>query len=67
MNRTKVLSVERKVKVIRQVENGKKKPDESREFGLVNSASRTVWEIRTKILVRSNRTDRELSYLVSQN
>jgi superfamily I DNA and/or RNA helicase len=50
MNRIKVLSVKRKVKVIWQVENGKKKAEECREFDLINSASRTVWKNRTKII-----------------
>jgi hypothetical protein len=45
----------------------KKKAEECREFDLINSASRTVWKNRTKLLARLNRTDRELSYLVSLN
>jgi len=49
MNRIKVLSVERKVKVIWQIENEQKKAEECREFDLINSASRTVWKNRTKI------------------
>jgi len=37
MNKRKILSVEGNVKVIRQVEYGKKKADVCQEFGLVNS------------------------------
>jgi transposase-like protein len=44
------LNVEGKVKVIRQIENGKKKADVCREFGLVNSTIRTICKNRTKII-----------------
>jgi hypothetical protein len=37
MNKRKVLSIKRKVKVTQQTENGKKKSDVQWEFGLVNS------------------------------
>ena len=36
--------------MIRRIENGKKKAEECREFDLTNSASRTVWKNRTKII-----------------
>jgi hypothetical protein len=38
------------LKVIRQIENGKKKADMCREFGLVNSIIQTIWKNRTKII-----------------
>jgi hypothetical protein len=38
------------LKVIRQIENGKKKADVCREFGLVNSIIQTIWKNRTKII-----------------
>jgi hypothetical protein len=44
------LNVEGKVKVKRQVENGKKKKaDLRRDFGLVNSKTQTIWKNKTKI------------------
>jgi transposase-like protein len=39
-NKRKVLSIEEKVKLIREIENRKKKTDVCGEFGLVNSTSR---------------------------
>jgi hypothetical protein len=53
----KVLRVEGEVKVIRQIENGKKKDDWCRDFGLVNSTIQT--ETEPKLLSRLNRMDRE--------
>jgi transposase-like protein len=50
MNKRKVLSVEEKFKVIREIENGKKKADVCREFGLINSTTQTIWKNRTKII-----------------
>jgi hypothetical protein len=49
-NKRKVLSVEGKVKVTRQMGNGKKKADVFREFGLVNSTIRAICKNRTKII-----------------
>jgi transposase-like protein len=49
MNKRKALSVEEKGKVIREIENGKKKADVCQEFGLVNSTTQTIWKNRTKI------------------
>jgi transposase-like protein len=46
----KVLSVEEKVKVTREIKSGKKKVDLCREFGLVNSAVQTIWKNRDKIV-----------------
>jgi len=46
-NNMKVLSVEGKVKVIRQIENGKKKTD---EFSIVNSTIQTIRRNRTVII-----------------
>jgi hypothetical protein len=43
MNKKEVLSIERKVTVIRQIENGKKKADMCRELCLLNSAVETIW------------------------
>jgi hypothetical protein len=40
----------RKVAVIRETENGKKKADMCQEFGLVNSTAQTIWKSRTKII-----------------
>jgi transposase-like protein len=50
MNKRKALSVEEKVKVIREIENGKKKADVCREFGLVNSTTQAIWKNRSKII-----------------
>jgi hypothetical protein len=50
MNKKKVLSIEGKVKMIRQLENGKMKADVDRKFGLVNSTTQTIWKNRTKTL-----------------
>jgi transposase-like protein len=50
MNKRKALSVEEKVKVIREIENGKKNTDVCREFGLINSTTQTIWKNRTKII-----------------
>jgi len=49
-NKTKVLSVERKVKVIRQTANGKNEANVCREFGLIASKIQTIWRNRTKII-----------------
>jgi len=48
-NKRKVLSVEGKDKVTRQVENGEKKADACGEYGLVNFAIQTIWRNRTKV------------------
>jgi transposase-like protein len=40
----KVLSVEEKGNVIKQIESGKKKVDVCREFDLVNSTIETIWK-----------------------
>jgi hypothetical protein len=48
--KSKVLSTERKVKVMQQIGNGKKKADRCGEFGLVNSMIQTIWKISTKII-----------------
>jgi hypothetical protein len=42
MNKRKVLSIEGKVEVIREMGNGKKKADVCQEFELVNSAMQTI-------------------------
>jgi transposase-like protein len=47
-NRRKVLSMEEKVKVIKEIESGKKKADVFRGFGLVNSTTQTIWKNRDK-------------------
>jgi transposase-like protein len=64
MNKRKALSVEEKVKVIREIENGKKKADVCREFGVGNLVSlilrpKRFGKTEPKLLVHSNRTDRE--------
>ena len=48
MNKRKVLSVERKVTVIRQIESGEKIADVCWEIGLVNFMIQTTWKNRTK-------------------
>ena len=60
-NKRKVLSVDGKVTVTRQIENGNKGAGICRAFGLGNSGIQKIWEIKTqpKLLVRLNRTDRE--------
>jgi hypothetical protein len=42
MNERNVLSIEGKVKVTQEIENGKKMPDVCREFGLVSFAIQMV-------------------------
>jgi len=49
-NKGKVLSGERKVKVIRQIANGKNEANVCREFGLITSTIQTIWRNRTKII-----------------
>ena len=52
MNKRKVLSVEEKVKVTRQIYNWggeKKKADVCRDFGLVNFTIQTIWENRNRV------------------
>jgi hypothetical protein len=52
----------KKVKVIREIENGKKRESEGCwEFDLVNSSIQTSWKNRTEVLVHLNRTDGEES------
>jgi hypothetical protein len=46
----KVLSMEDKVNVKKQIESGKKKADVCSEFGLVNSTIQTIWKNRDKIV-----------------
>jgi CENP-B N-terminal DNA-binding domain. len=50
MNKRKVVSMKGKVKVIRQIENGKKKADVWQEFGVVNSMINVVCKNRRKII-----------------
>jgi hypothetical protein len=49
-NKRKVLSVEGKDKLTRQIENGEKKADMCREFGFLNFAIQTIWKNRTKVI-----------------
>ena len=49
-NKRKVLSVAGKDKVTRQIENGEKKAEACREYGLVNFAIQTIWKSRTKVI-----------------
>jgi hypothetical protein len=58
MNKRKVLSNKGNVKVIQEIENGKKKADICQKFGLINFMVQTIWKDRTK-LVHLNRTDLE--------
>ena len=44
------MSVEGKGKVIRQIQNGEKKVDVYREFGLVKSVIERIYQNRTKII-----------------
>lgn len=44
------MSVEGKVKVIWQTENGRKRADLYREFVVVNSVIQKIWKNRTKII-----------------
>jgi hypothetical protein len=46
----KVLSIEEKVKVIREIENGRKKADVCHEFGFLNSTVQTIWKNKTKLI-----------------
>jgi len=49
-NKRKILSVERKVKVIRQIVNGKNEASLCREFGFITSTIQMIWTNRTKII-----------------
>jgi hypothetical protein len=51
-NKRKVLNVEGKFKVIREIENGegKNKAGVCRELGLVNSTIQAIWRNITKII-----------------
>jgi hypothetical protein len=64
-NNRKVWSVAGKV--TRKIENGKKKADMCREFGLVNSMIRIFVKTEPKLLVLLNRKHRESSYFESLN
>jgi hypothetical protein len=50
LNKTKVLRIKGKVKVILQIQNEKKKADVHQKFGLIYSKNQTIWENRTKII-----------------
>jgi len=52
MNRSKVLSVDGKVKVMQEIENWGEGGELVcvREFGLVNSTIQAIWKNRTKII-----------------
>jgi hypothetical protein len=50
MNKRKVSSVKENVKVIQEIENGKKKADVCQEFCLINSTIQTIWKNRTQII-----------------
>ena len=50
MNKRKLLSVKRKVKVMQQTENGKKISDVHWEFDLVHSTIQKILKNRTKII-----------------
>jgi len=49
-NKRNILGVEGKVKVIRHIENGKKKVDVGRKVGLVNSTIEMICKNGTKII-----------------
>jgi CENP-B N-terminal DNA-binding domain. len=53
-NKREVLSVERKAKVIRQISNGKKKDDVSREFGVADYTIQRFGKTEPKLLVHLN-------------
>jgi hypothetical protein len=50
MNKSKVLSVEKNDKLLGEIQNGRKKADVCREFGLVNCTNKMIWKNRTKII-----------------
>jgi hypothetical protein len=50
MNKRQFLSVEKELKVIREIENVKKKADICQEFYLIHSVIQTIWKNRTKII-----------------
>lgn len=66
-NNRKVLSVDKKFKVITEIESRKNKADGCWEFGLLNSNVQTVWKTEIKLLVFLNRTDYKLSNYKSLN
>jgi hypothetical protein len=56
------LSDEKKVKMIREIENVKKKADMCQEFYLINSMIQMIWKNRTKIIgafVQTSSLDQE--------
>jgi transposase-like protein len=63
----KVISVENKGNVIKQIESGKKKADVCREFGLVNSTIETIWKNKDKIISALEKMDHKLNDYRSQN
>jgi hypothetical protein len=52
-NKRKVLSIKQKVKLLQEIENGKKKADVCGEFGLVNSTIKKIWKNRNRIITMS--------------
>jgi len=44
------LSIKGNVKVVKQIENGKKKADVCREFCIVNCTISTIWKSSSKII-----------------
>jgi hypothetical protein len=63
----KMLSVEDKFNVIKQIESGKKKADVCREFGVVNSTIQTIWKNGDKIVRAFEKMGRKLNDYESQN
>jgi transposase-like protein len=49
-NKRKVLSFKQKVKLIRAIENGRKKSDVCQEFSVINSTIKKILKNRTKII-----------------
>jgi hypothetical protein len=44
------LRIKEKFKIIREIENGKKKTGMCQEFGPINSMIQMIWENRTRII-----------------
>jgi len=58
-SKMKFLSIGEAVKVIGEIESGKRKADVCREFGLVKSNLQIIWKNITKIISVLNKTGRE--------
>jgi len=50
VTKKEVLRAEEKLKMIQEIENGKKKTDMCQEFGLINSTIKMIWKNKNRII-----------------